>query len=1176
MTDEINISDMETKPDFEPSKNALFDKINQRILSEAYVHWYQRIAYRLWRMSAELGTIIMSLGIIWLYGLSSLLSAQTVDVSNAKNNVGLFFADAVVGAGVDVSDMKLDWYPATNDIVFTGRDITIESDDGTPVQKLKELKSFFPLADVQAGRLIPKHVELDGGVVSWVEDERGRIRAGLGTPDTLGRLGPLWEGRRSTQRRTGNLNIDGVESVKVRGASAYYINASNGVSLVLQGVSLDFNNVDEVLSFDLNGALQQTGFEPAPISLDLKTNKQFRNFDVSFSTEDLDLSIVGPKRGRFRSMRGVNAPMSLSGAVLFDQGVGLQSADIDLELSEGRISDPFLNHTYEIESFHTQASLNPGEETMYINRFDLESDVVEFFAKGTVSELGAINDGNINSSPLFDLGFREIGFDMRPTLENVVKFTSLDISGRLDIDDRTLDVKSLVLDSDTHRITGDLFFDVNSDGKIEKLVSTGTMNGVMVVPELLQVWPVKFADGARRWVERSILSGDINTLSFEADYERIGDGPLVEKTMDLDYSVTGGVVQYISTMTPATDIVGTARISKNALVAKLTEGKIGDLTLLPSEAEIPQLRPKGGDIILTVNVEGEAADMLSLLNQKPFQFADIYGVDPKDVGGQGQLEVKIIRPLLEYFDKNRIVYLVKGGFTNAVAPFQMGDNRVTDGNVSVDINEKGLKVWGDVNFGPWRTNLVWEEIFDNGLTPTQYHLYGDMPHSLLDSYGFGVREYLDGIIGVDIKATGVGLEINTATIRADFKDTEITLADYWVKEKQAPGTVLASLSRNAETLQIDTFTAQAPDLDVIGKMILTPNFALNALELSQVNIGELIAGSLTLQPNEGRDKLLASFEGSRLDISSIVDNSVSSQTSAFDVPILFEGQVSELILDPLYVIQDATFSYSHNGEAITDAALEAVTPDGDVRVLLETQEAKDRRSFLIKLPDASKAAEAFLGLDNLDRGLLSVQGYLPLAGEEGSYSGELVVNDFTLLDAPILAQLLSLGSLTGLFDALSGEGLGFETLIMPFQLKSGVLSVRDARVYGPALGMTGAGDVDLTNKLIDIDGAIAPAYTANSLLGDIPVLGSLMVGKEGEGVFGLNYSVTGPFEATQVAVNPLSALTPGFLRGIFRKERQSLEADQSTKSEESETQKAEDMDVKENKVPLDETAPPNE
>jgi len=50
-----------------------------------------------------------------------------------------------------------------------------------------------------------------------------------------------------------------------------------------------------------------------------------------------------------------------------------------------------------------------------------------------------------------------------------------------------------------------------------------------------------------------------------------------------------------------------------------------------------------------------------------------------------------------------------------------------------------------------------------------------------------------------------------------------------------------------------------------------------------------------------------------------------------------------------------------------------------------------------------------------------------------------------------------------------------------------------------------------------------------------------MVGKKGEGMFALNYSVKGPFTKTQVSINPLSALTPGFLRRIFDVKRDKIE-----------------------------------
>ena len=40
--------------------------------------------------------------------------------------------------------------------------------------------------------------------------------------------------------------------------------------------------------------------------------------------------------------------------------------------------------------------------------------------------------------------------------------------------------------------------------------------------------------------------------------------------------------------------------------------------------------------------------------------------------------------------------------------------------------------------------------------------------------------------------------------------------------------------------------------------------------------------------------------------------------------------------------------------------------------------------------------------------------------------------------------------------------------------------------------------------------------------------------KRGEGLFGFNYSLGGTADAPQVSVNPLSILTPGLFREIFR------------------------------------------
>ena len=82
------------------------------------------------------------------------------------------------------------------------------------------------------------------------------------------------------------------------------------------------------------------------------------------------------------------------------------------------------------------------------------------------------------------------------------------------------------------------------------------------------------------------------------------------------------------------------------------------------------------------------------------------------------------------------------------------------------------------------------------------------------------------------------------------------------------------------------------------------------------------------------------------------------------------------------------------------------------------------------------------------------------------------------------------------------------------------------------LGLTIEGKIDLFLETLELKGLIVPAYTINSLLANIPILGELF-GGPGGGLFAATYSIRGPLNNPSVGVNPLSVLTPGFLRYIF-------------------------------------------
>ena len=68
---------------------------------------------------------------------------------------------------------------------------------------------------------------------------------------------------------------------------------------------------------------------------------------------------------------------------------------------------------------------------------------------------------------------------------------------------------------------------------------------------------------------------------------------------------------------------------------------------------------------------------------------------------------------------------------------------------------------------------------------------------------------------------------------------------------------------------------------------------------------------------------------------------------------------------------------------------------------------------------------------------------------------------------------------------------------------------------------------------LDVEGTLVPAYVFNSILGRIPLIGGLFSAEKGGGLFAMNYSLHGPADNPSVTANPLSALTPGILRGMF-------------------------------------------
>jgi hypothetical protein len=147
----------------------------------------------------------------------------------------------------------------------------------------------------------------------------------------------------------------------------------------------------------------------------------------------------------------------------------------------------------------------------------------------------------------------------------------------------------------------------------------------------------------------------------------------------------------------------------------------------------------------------------------------------------------------------------------------------------------------------------------------------------------------------------------------------------------------------------------------------------------------------------------------------------------------------------------------------------------------------------------------------------------------------LKIYDFKLKELPALTKILSLASLQGIADLLSGEGIRFTEFEMNFDNKADLMTINEIYAIGPAISILMEGYVEKDN-LVSLRGTLVPATTINKTIGLIPLIGNILVGKKvGEGVFGVSFKIKGPPKNLETTVNPIKTLTPRFITRTLEK-----------------------------------------
>ena len=165
------------------------------------------------------------------------------------------------------------------------------------------------------------------------------------------------------------------------------------------------------------------------------------------------------------------------------------------------------------------------------------------------------------------------------------------------------------------------------------------------------------------------------------------------------------------------------------------------------------------------------------------------------------------------------------------------------------------------------------------------------------------------------------------------------------------------------------------------------------------------------------------------------------------------------------------------------------------------------------------------------------EGYLEFFSvkKNGISNSVLIIDNFKLREVPVLAKLLSLASLQGIADLLTGEGIRFTDFEMNFSNQKGLTTIEEMYAIGPAVSILMDGYIQ-SKKLISLRGTLVPATTINRSIASLPLLGKILIGdKTGEGVFGVSFKIKGPPKDLKTTVNPIKTLTPRFITRTLEK-----------------------------------------
>ena len=372
-------------------------------------------------------------------------------------------------------------------------------------------------------------------------------------------------------------------------------------------------------------------------------------------------------------------------------------------------------------------------------------------------------------------------------------------------------------------------------------------------------------------------------------------------------------------------------------------------------------------------------------------------------------------------------------------------------------------------------------------------------------------------------------------IKINLKNNKllVNFLDYEKKEDSDSLILIKGNYKKDDSIKFDTISLKEKNNKLLLKNLnLDKKFkirSIDSFDLDFINNNN-IQNQIYLKKNNSN----YTINGKSFDASKIIDAAIKDETNSTIFSKLntkVSLNINKTYIDEINFINDLSGALSFKNNQIDNLNLESTFPNKKkINLLIKKN---DKQEKIIKL--FTNYPKPLVRRYNFIKGF--EEGYLNFYSiKKNNISNSiLVIDDFKIKEVPVFAKLLSLASLQGIADLLTGEGIRFTDFEMKFSSNKKLITIEEMYAIGPAVSILMDGYIE-SKKLVSLRGTLVPATTINRSIASIPLLGNILVGKKtGEGVFGVSFKIKGKPKDLKTTVNPIKTLTPRFITRTLEK-----------------------------------------